>query len=169
MNVACHFFRTIEEKCRKLQYDEAERWAEFLYSLRPGFEDGAFSLAYVYVLKCKYRAAIEVLGDFSSIRAKYVLAKCYYEVREYSNAREILRGSEEACDSPQEREQQTIFGSIITRSDILKLLGQIANAIGDRELANKFSKEACSQDLTLLLAWQQALIGGYFILRDSNF
>jgi tetratricopeptide (TPR) repeat protein len=162
-------FRTIEEKCRKLQYDEAEQWAEFLYSLRPGFEDGAFSLAYVYVLKGKYRAAIEVLGDFSSTRAKYILAKCHYEVREYGNALEILRGSEEGYGLLQKQEQQAIFGCMITRSDILKLLGQIADAIGDRELANKYNNEACSQDRTLLLAWQQALITGYFILRHNNF
>ena len=155
--------RIIEEKCRKLQYDEAERWAEFLYSLDVDAEEGPFCLAYIYALRSKYRAAAKILSGLASVRAKYVLATCLYEVAEFEQALEVLDGCASQLETALDQRRQTIFGVPITAGDVHGLCGKIAAALGNDELGREWNRRAFEADPTLLLAMQSFMSAGRFI------
>jgi hypothetical protein len=157
----------IVDKSRKLQYDEAEIWAEELFVSSSGDEQSKLVLGYILMLQAKCGAAERILSGSNGKTALYLLSKCKYLVGKYKEAVDLSCDLEKYWDKPSS--QEVSIGISVSLADVKKLLGQSYRALGfDSKSKSSFSAAFALDETLVHCSQNEAVVESSTQEADEN-
>lgn len=135
-----HLVQAFEEKCLKLQYEDAQLIAEYLCVEYEYLEHARILLARVFLFRSNFSAAIAVLKNCKHPIARYFLAFGMYESGDYWNSINVL-ASLKSCLFHSNSHLEVRFPYLVTEADISNLLMKARLKLGDQENSDLSSKK----------------------------
>jgi len=135
-----HLVQVFEEKCFKLQYEDAQLIAEYLCVEYECFEHARILLARVFLFRSNFSAAIAVLKNCKHPIARYFLAVGMYKSGDYQSSINILNSLKPHLLHSDSRSDVRL-PCIVTEADISSLLTKARLRLGDQEHSD-FTQES---------------------------